>query len=207
MLGRPRIGVAQTPKELERVFCFRYRIYVEEMRRKQRYADHAHRRIEDPLDADGINFAAFCADEVVGVCRVNLARDSDLGYYSAFYLMDSVGSDHPGATSITTRLMIGPEYRTKGLAVRLALASYKYVVPRGIRWNFIDCNDHLVRFFMGLGYVAHVPKSEHEEYGLVTRMRLEIHGLQHLERLRSPFAAALLSMRSAEPLEIEAAVA
>jgi hypothetical protein len=181
------IRAARSAEDLERVYRFRYRIYVEEMRRKQKYADHALRRIEDPLDVGAINLAAFRENEVVGTVRINFSRTSDIGYYGDFYAMTSVGDDHPAHTSINTRLMIAPEFRKSRLALKMAIASYEFGAPKGIKWNFVDCNDHLVAFFKGLGYIEHVPKAEHEEYGLVTRLRLDVLNVVHLGLVNSPF--------------------
>jgi GNAT superfamily N-acetyltransferase len=161
------IRVAETRADLEKIYRFRYLIYVEEMGRVQSYADHARRRIEDPLDESAVNLAAFRGEDVVGVVRINCPRDSDVGDYERFYHLSSVGQDHPAHTSITTRLMIAPEYRKGRLAVRLATAVYEYGTVRGIRWSFIDCNPHLIPFFRGLGYVEHIPPADHPEYGTV----------------------------------------
>jgi GNAT superfamily N-acetyltransferase len=185
------IRVAETRADLEKIYRFRYLIYVEEMGRMQRYADHARRRIQDPLDEGGVNLAAFRGEEVVGVVRINCPRDSDVGDYERFYHLSSVGQDHPAHTSITTRLMISPEYRRGRLAVRLAMAIYEYGTVRGIRWSFIDCNAHLIPFFRGLGYVEHIPPADHPEYGSVTLMRLDGLDRGHLEAVRSPFCRCL----------------
>jgi hypothetical protein len=147
------IRPAISQEDLEAVFRFRYKIYVEEMNRKQHYADHERRRIEDPLDAFAINLVAWQGDEVVGIVRINFPRDSDVGVYNDFYAMSTVGDDHPAHTSINTRLMIAPNFRKTRLALKMAIASYEYGTPKGIKWNFIDCNDHLVPFFRALGYV------------------------------------------------------
>jgi hypothetical protein len=127
--------------------------------------------------------------------RINFPRDSNIGAYERFYHLSSVGSDHPARTSINTRLMIASDDRKGRLAVRLAIACYEYGTPRGIRWNFIDCNSHLVPFFRGLGYVEHVPAAQHPEYVIVTRMRLDGLNQVHLEAVRSPFARCLARIR------------
>ena len=185
------IRVAENHADLEKIYRFRYEIYVEEMGRVQKYADHARRRIEDPLDQIAVNLAAFRNGEVAGVVRINFPRESDVGDYERFYHLSSVGKDHPAHTSINTRLMIAPEYRKGRLAVRLAIACYEYVVVRGIRWNFIDCNAHLISFFRGFGYVEHIAPAHHPEYGTVTRMRLDALNMEHLQAERSPFARCL----------------
>ena len=69
------IRLAATDVELEALYAFRYRIYVEEMGRPQKYADHDMRRIRDPLDETGRNLVAWDNSEIVGCVRVNFARD------------------------------------------------------------------------------------------------------------------------------------
>ena len=188
-----RIRPAANDEELEFLYRFRYRIYVEEMQRKQKYADHNRKRICDPLDEFATNLIAWDSDDkIMGTVRTNFSRDGNLLDYAKFYAMDSVGTVHPESTSICTRLMILPKYRRSLLAVRLSLAVYEYGLTRGITHNFIDCNDHLVKFFEHLGYVQHLPKREHEEYGAVTCMRLNVRDLAHLNRVSSPFAPVLV---------------
>ena len=56
------ITVSTEISELEELFSFRYRIYVEEMQRKQKYASHASKQIRDPLDDFATNLIARDAD-------------------------------------------------------------------------------------------------------------------------------------------------
>ena len=184
--------IATAGPELESVYEFRYRIYVEEMQRTQHYADHARRRIVDPLDANGHQIVARQRDALVGVVRINLCGERDVGYYRDLCAMEVAGSDHPTATSLCTRLMVAPEFRRSTLAVRLCEFVYAFAMRQGIRHNFIDCNDHLVPFFAGLGYVAHVARTMHPEYGMVNPMHLRLRDRAHLTRVRSPFLRTLL---------------
>jgi hypothetical protein len=77
------------------------------------------------------------------------------------------------------------------LPLMLVLACYRLGLERNIRWNFIDCNDHLVGFFTRLGFVQHLPKAWHPEYGHVTRMRLDLLDEAHLASVCSPFLGVL----------------
>lgn len=182
------ISVASTEAEREDVYRFRYRIYVEEMQRRQKHADHQARRIVDPLDMGGINLVARRGEEVIGVVRVNLARDGHLGPYERFYRMTERGADHPARTSICTRLMVVPEQRKGLLAVRLSKACLSVGLRAGVRWTYIDCNDHLVPFFTGLGYRRAGEPREHDEYGLVNVMLFDLDDTAHLEAIGSPLA-------------------
>jgi predicted GNAT family N-acyltransferase len=187
------IRVVSDPEGLEKIYRFRYQIYVEEMHRAQKDADHARRRIRDALDDSAINIAAFDGDEVVGVVRANESHQSTLGFYESFFQLDRLGADHPAHTSIVTRLMLAPHLRRSTLAVRLCIECYTLGLEEGIKWCFIDCNDHLIDFFHGMGFRPYIGKVEHDEYGLVTPMRLRLHDLAHLDAVRSPFAACLRS--------------
>ena len=186
--------------EREQVFRFRYRIYVEEMARVQRYADHAARRIEDPLDEGAVNLAAFDRGDVVGVVRINYPTTSSLGVYEDLYRMRAfAGGDHPDATFIVTRLMIESALRKGLLGYRLCLACYEHGLRNGARSAFIDCNDHLVPFFRGLGFHAYMGTTRHEEYGEVLPMKLDMADEANLAAVRSPFLAALRKWQRASP--------
>jgi hypothetical protein len=187
----PEIRIAQSQDELLKVFGFRYEIYVDEMARVQHYADTATRTIQDPLDSTGINLYAISEEHVIGTIRNNAAADGSVGPYEDFYEMGAVGADHPERTSITTRFMIAPPYRRGTLAVSLAMASFLMGLRRNVRWNYIDCNSHLVPFFLRLGWVEYLPVAEHPEYGRVHRMRLDLMDRQHLVAVASPFAKCL----------------
>ena len=187
------IRPARNALELDKISQFRYAVYVEEMGRIQHDADHVLKRISDKLDHGGINIAAFAGEDVVGVVRVNFPAGSPIGNYEDFYQLKKLGADHPRKTAIVTRLMIAPHLRRSALAVRLCAECYLLGLDEGIKWCFIDCNDHLVEFFSGLGFREYIGKVRHEEYGMVTPMRLELNDLSHLNRIKSPFAACLAS--------------
>lgn len=175
-------------EDRERVFRFRYEIYVEEMRRLQKYADTARRRIEEPFDATGHLMLAERDGNILGTLRTNFARETHLGYYVPLFRLDSVGASFPTKVSLTTKLMIRPELRSGTLAVRLASAVYRFGLEQGIEHDFIDCNPHLERFFQKLGFRPYMPKAVHPEYGEVLPLRLDLRDFDHLRRIRSPLA-------------------
>ncbi|MGB8698441.1 MAG: GNAT family N-acetyltransferase, partial [Thermosynechococcaceae cyanobacterium] len=164
----------------------RFKLYPEEMSRIQFYADHEKKRIFEPLDATASIFAAYENGAIVGTLRLNYSKRSDLSYYEEFYVMSQVGYFHQQRTSITTKLMLKPEYRKGTLAVRLANAAYALALKDRIRYDFIDANPHLIPFFEGLGYRIH-KTDYHPEYGDVTVMVLDLEDINYLEKISSPF--------------------
>lgn len=186
---RTIVEPARSPAELEKIFQFRYQVYVDEMGEKQRFADHEGRRIEDPLDPSAINIAAWHESIVIGHVRVNFSRNAPLDYYSELLGMAFAGDDHPGATSVSTRLMVASRFRGSNVTVRLCVAAFRAGLEHGIRWNFITCREHLVPLYQGLGFREYRQIVEHDEYGEVMPLVLKLDDLPHLEALGSPFAA------------------
>ena len=184
------IRLATSPEDRQRVFEFRYRIYVEEMDRPQNYADHGRGTVEEPLDATGrIFLAEDDKGNVIGTLRTNFSRDSDLGIYETLYGMECAGPLHPMHTSVSTKFMIAPEMRSGALGVRLASAGYRYNLREGILFDFIDCNPHLESTFSRLGYLAYRDRINHPEYGDVLPLVLALTDHEYLESIRSPWAS------------------
>lgn len=167
------IRLTRTAEERELLYSFRYRIYVSEMNRPQKHADHAKCRIEDPFDSTGFNLVAWQEQTVVGCVRVNFAWWSDLDYYRDLLRMRELVSGYPYGIALSTRLMVDPAWRGGNLAVRLCTAAYNFCKEHGADWNFIDCNDHLIGYFQKLGYVF-THKAVHHEYGTVNAMLLDM---------------------------------
>lgn len=182
------IRIVETDAELEQVYQFRYKIYVDEMGRKQNYADHRRKTIIEPLDKTGYIFGAFENGKVVGTLRVNFAKDSDLGYYEELYQMQSVGESHPNHTSIVTKLIVADTNRYGRLAIRLCQSAYVFGLENEIKFNFMDCNQHLVHFFTFFGYEVYTANVIHPEYGEVTPMRCNSFDIDLFKQRRSPFA-------------------
>lgn len=174
----------------EAVFRFRYDIYVREMARAQKDADHAGARIEDSLDAFAVLLAAVdgATGLVAGTVRANVLGDGHIGPYGSLYGLDRLSTAERRVTSITTRLMVERSRRGSAVGVRLASALFARGIARGVATDYIDCNAHLVPFFEQLGYRP-VRLIEHPEYGHVTLMRIDLGDAAHLRRVGSPFLA------------------
>ena len=171
--------------ELDAVFRLRYDVYLQELGRTQRHADHATRRLEEPLDASGSVTAAFDGLRVVGTLRSNYCRDSDLSEYRELYQMARVELS-PATTSVTSKLLVASEYRNSSLAYRLAAATYHEGLRAGMEDNFIDVYPERVPFFERLGFRVHIPEVSHPEFGSVVVMHLRVRDADHMSRVNSP---------------------
>jgi len=190
-----QVRMIDNEEEQEMVYRFRYGIYVEELHRAEPHADHERKRIEEPLDQDGVLFGAFRGDEMVGTLRMN-SGESVRGYYEDLYGMSAYAPYFPYRTSITTKLMILPSLRRSSLSFRLAEAGFCYAHEMNFEHDFIDCNQHLKTYFLKLGYQQHMSDVEHPIYGHVSRLRLDLNDWAHLMDVRSPFCRLRLKRQT-----------
>ncbi len=188
MLEYKLFSGAAAPQELYR---FRYLIYVEEMGRKQKYACSESRTIRDPLDDHGHHGIIFDGDRIVGCIRMNLLREAPVGGYFDFYDLAKLSPQEIVSASICTRLMIDPQFRQTPVSVNIVKFAYKFGLINDVSTCFIDCNDHLVKFFQRFGW-RELYRREHEEYGDVNVMRLDLKDIDHLSAIRSPLLPVAL---------------
>ncbi|PAY19045.1 hypothetical protein CKO51_12900 [Rhodopirellula sp. SM50] len=181
------IRLAKTAIELSEVYRFRYSIYVLEMNRPQRYADHSQRSIRDSLDDFGHTLVAYEHGAIVGTLRIKFLRDGSVGEYDDFYGLGSLSEQQRVSTSITTRLMIAKEFRSGTLAVKLSKAVFQFAQQHAIQTDFIDCNPPLDKFFFRMGH-KRVREISHPEYGDVVVMKLDLADQAYLRSIKSPFA-------------------
>lgn len=193
------IRLAANQEELEQLYRFRYSIYVEEMHRVQHDADHVNKRITDALDENGYNLLAFKAGMLSGTMRLNFTSHGPIPFYSDFYRINEQAGSTSGNSSIATRLMISKDLRRSTLALKLCIAAYTFGLWRGIRFNYIDCNDHLVEFFSSFGWRHYIGTAKHKEYGEVHPLKLDLYDEDLFRSINSPFLRPFLAWKNRAP--------
>lgn len=178
-----------TAEDRERVFRLRYEIYVGEMARKQEFADHGARRIEEPLDdPSACLFAVEDGDELIGTVRTNFARSGNLEH-PELYGLEDFGSYYPDRVSMATKLMVRRDQRG-GQATHLLIAEhYRKIREQDVAFDILDCNPHLVPLYQKLGCRLYRENIQHPDYGTVIPMVLVTSDLDYFEQIASPVAA------------------
>ncbi len=142
------IRIAERKEELRAIYKFRYKIYVEQLQRKQKYVNHTLKEIQEPLDETAYNIGAWKNGELVGVVRLNIKERGNFGYYHKLYRTD-LFIELIERSSIVTKLMVDKRFRNTPLSILLSLACYQIGCKKSLEINFIDCNKHLVKYFLG----------------------------------------------------------
>jgi predicted GNAT family N-acyltransferase len=183
-------GVKQnlTKQELHEVYKLRYSVYVEEFKYPQPYAGHKSKILKDQLDRSGNVFGIFKDNKAIGTVLSNYVKHSDLGYYSELYKMKELVNGSYYDSSISTKLIVRKDFRSKSVAFRLALATYIQGLKDNIQFDFIDCAQEMVSFFVRLGYQVYQKNMYHPEFGPGAVLVLKLQNIVHLDKCNSPFA-------------------
>jgi len=180
---------AVTSEAITRCREFWYQVYVTEMSRhddKDSYVDAERNSLRDAHDESGHLIYAEEKGTIVGTVLTTDGRDvRAFHYYDEIYKLPRSTQDR-ATISITNKLIVSQLHRRSVVTIRLAQATYRDALFRGIRQNYIDCNPPLVPFFERLGYVKNLGWIEHKDYGKTWSMVLNLDDYQHLKRIRSP---------------------
>lgn len=186
-----------TASEHEAIYGFWYDVYVKEMGRliDDPLTDHARRLVRDPLAECGLLLVARDEEQQIvatmlttGAAHSELGTNQPLGTYETLYGLDQLSASERHTSTITTKLMVAPAFRRTRLPMQLARRGYQITLQAGMQHDYIDCNDHLVPFFLKLGYREHRGRVYHPCYGHVNSMVIDRHDYQHLQQVGSPFA-------------------
>jgi len=172
------------------IYRFRYRIYVEQMGLRQKYADHVRKRVVEPLDEAARIYAAYLNGTIVGTIRGNRFSDLPTAYYRKLYRIDDRFPFCPNEMSLTTKLMFDPVLRGSLYPIRMIVHYARdFNALRPCKIDFVDCRRWLLPFFLKLGYVDYLGWVFHNEYGSVRPLFCPADQVRRLQRLRSPLAA------------------
>jgi len=192
------IAVAHSPEDRQRVYRFRYTIYVNEMgKRDLSYADHEGKILTDDLDESGTLFYAESGGAVVATLRRNQVGGNDLpAEYRDIYDLPSFAEFPPSVLSFSSRLMIARDMRGSPTLAKLLVTAYEHGITQGVLFDFCNCSPGLVDLYEHLGYRRYTDNFIDPDVGYRVPMVLVAHDEHHLRRVRSPLLRRLRSLRA-----------
>lgn len=184
---------AKTPDEKERVFRFRYQIYVEERGKRFHDADHGDKRLCDDWDETATILYARDAGEIVGSLRSNRLDQVKIDPALATRLcLDAFLSSYPGsALSMSSRFVIAPSHRNSFAAAQLVVEIYRRVLRMGVEFDFLHCAPGLIGLYERLGFRRYCGNYLKDDTGIQIPMALVIRDQEHLRATSSPFLSTL----------------
>lgn len=187
------VAEAASAEERERVYRFRYSIFVEERGKRFHSADHVDRSLRDDWDDSSTLLIAREGEEIVGSLRRNrldqCVIDPDL--------VDSLSlevflKDHSAKTLyLCSRFVIAPSYRSSMAAALLILDVYRRGLVEGGSFCFVHCVPGLIGLYEQLGFRRYSRNFTKDDTGIQVPMVLVMRDWNHLRRVSSPFLSIL----------------
>jgi predicted GNAT family N-acyltransferase len=179
---------AITPQEKQKVYHFRYKVYVEEMRKQPRAANHQDKVLTDELDETATLLYIAQGDEIIATLQRSFLDSALLPPALHQQLGISQFVDFPkSALSVSTRLMVAPAYRNSTTAGAIILAAYQDARERGVQFDFLHAAPWLIPFYTNLGYRRYTSHFLDPDVGLQVPQVLVTEDVEHLRHVRSPF--------------------
>ena len=178
---------AQSPKDLKRVYAFRYATLIEDLGEHHAEADHKARTVSGPLDEAGIVLVlATRSNELIATLRLNLnARQTLLPAAQKLLLIDRFDKLDGTALSYTSCLTIAPEWRGTPALSLLVGAAYKLCRTRGVRFDFVAASPGNLPIYEKLGYRRHAATLS-DSGSLKSPMVLLLEDFAYLKEINSP---------------------
>jgi len=187
------IHIAQTEDERRAIYAFRYRIYIEEMGKPYRHADHKNKMLRDPLDDLATLLYSTRNAEITGTLRINWGED--ISAYTDFAESCSLANFKyfpADSLSFCSRLMVHKARRATAIAAALSTAAYVKGRDRNTQFNFVHCAPRLLSFFERMGFRQYTRPFHHSEIGPQVPLVLVLEDVEHLRASRSPFLGRAL---------------
>jgi predicted GNAT family N-acyltransferase len=180
---------ATSRDEKEAVYRLRYQIYVEEMKTKQRFADHERRVVEEAHDAYAHHFYLQAGDRLVGSLRLNVMSEGEMECQESYGVDVLTKWFRPSEIGMLTRFLVASDYRGRAAAQMLIGKAFEYCAEKRLRCGLLDCLPHLIKYYEAIGFRRYVDSFEHEDFGYETPMLFATEDVEYLEKIGSPMVA------------------
>lgn len=187
MAASIEIKTAETDQERQRIYRFRYEVYVDEMGKKPRHADHIAKTITDDLDEAALLLYAEADGQLVGTVRLNYrGRQPFPESWESLYHISTFAAGYGDQISMTSRLMVAKDWRGSSVSGLLVAAVYNAGREMGSRFDFCNCAPSLIEFYEQIGFRRFAPGFLDEDNGYRVPLVMVVRDLEHLKTVRSP---------------------
>ena len=187
------IQTATSSQEREAIYRFRYRVYIEEMKKWHVQADHENKLLYDDADAYTVLYYAFMNNEIAATVRSQRGTE---GLFikdgKEFFGIDEFEAHFDyRKIAIVDRLIVDQPYRRGLLAHQMMLKTYIEGLQVGTRLCFIACDDQLLPMYIRYGFRIYCDPAILPTGDRRHRLLLFLCDRDHLQKVRSPFLSYL----------------
>ncbi len=183
------IDLAQTKAERDRIYRFRYQVYIKELG-KNYLADkqsHVQVMLKDELDADAFHFYLNNRNkDVIGTMRIRFIDSEDVEF-KHFRLHDQY--EHCKLATVG-RLMVARSNRAMMVGSQFTLKAFEFGLQNGIDFCFIEVEQRLSPLYERLGFKK-ISSTENSSGEMRIHFCLDLNDTKYLKTINSPFLRAL----------------
>ena len=181
------IKVASSDEDRERIFRFRYDVYVTEMGKNPAEADHQKKIIRDELDDDAHLLYAEDEGHIIGTVRLNYRTEKKFpAVWEQIYAIEKFAPSFGENISMTSRMMVAKDYRGSSVPAALVGAVYSTGREMGSKFDFCNCAPSLLEFYEQIGFRRFTDGFMDEDNGYHVPLVMLARDTQHLRQVRSP---------------------
>jgi predicted GNAT family N-acyltransferase len=181
------IQVARRDEDRERIFRFRYDVYVTEMGKSPAEADHQKKIIRDELDEDAHLLYAEDEGQIVGTVRLNCRSKKKFpDVWEQRYDIEKFAPSFGDHISMTSRMMVARDYRGSSVPAALVGAVYSAGREMGSKFDFCNCAPSLLEFYEQIGFRRFTDGFVDEDNGYHVPLVMVVRDTQYLRQVRSP---------------------
>ena len=181
------IKVASSDEDRERIFRFRYDVYVTEMGKNPAEADHQKKIIRDELDDDAHLLYAEDEGHIIGTVRLNYRTEKKFpAVWEQIYAIEKFAPSFGEHISMTSRMMVAKDYRGSSVPAALVGAVYSTGREMGSKFDFCNCAPSLLEFYEQIGFRRFTDGFMDEDNGYHVPLVMLARDTQHLRQVRSP---------------------
>jgi len=204
------VRVAESDRERQAVFEFRYSVYVEELKRGVGTVDARRARLHDPDDDEPgttLLYTAGAGGSMTGTARVrSWAPGAIPGEVAERFSTESFTGIADLGTAELGRLMVRADRRGRSELVSLLCAVYLFAETElGTDLVFLTCLSGLVRYYRRVGFRSYAADLVPTSDGVTVPMVLILSDRPYLDRVGSflaPLAGAFYAPGKHPPLDV-----
>ena len=185
-----KVRPIQNEYESQKLWAFRYMVYLGDCRRGTYNLDHRKKWLTDQLDPAAQHLIAVDQNsDVVGCLRSNPKWATEYPQYLRDWMESDRVDSALGSDKITyTSLLMGePSMRGRTVASLLAIQMFREGLKLGVELDTCCCELNLVHIYYQLGYRPYGPPFRVEGAGIRVPLVLCGRDREYLDRVGSPF--------------------
>ncbi|MFN8236637.1 MAG: GNAT family N-acyltransferase [Chitinophagales bacterium] len=187
------IHTAKTNDEKEEIYRFRYKIYIEELKKLHFVADHNKKQLYDEADNYCAVYYVKNNDGIIGTCRAIRGTDgqfteSDISIFNISFIEQFIEHEK---IAVVNRLIIDKSYRHTNLVHQLFLESYLGGLKEGTRICFVTCDSMLLHMYIKYGFRTFSDPVQLNNKQTRFLLFLSLCDLSYLKSINSPFVPYL----------------